>query len=120
MGNRPSSKFGFGVILSAGAVEYQDKPKKYTPSWLLANDSGPDGITIVESGYCDEAQLFVVVEASLSCSDDWAPKRITQGEITEEPDWAPKINAFIDKWSLRDKLVAGFEIPSFIHTPYYG
>lgn len=118
MGNRPSSYFGYGVAFShRTAFERSDDPA--SPSQVYGGGEPCDGLAIVGVGY-DDSSLLLVVNESLSVSDDWTPKAIAQAQMQARPEWADKINAYLDKWNLRSKVAKGFESPGFIHAPYYG
>jgi len=117
MGNRPSSYFGFGVALEQGFPEKSEEPG--SPWRLYANgEVTDDGVAIVSSGYCDDPCMLVVIGTSMSHSDDWEPERCPVSEA--QPGWAAKIEAYLDRWNLRGKVRKSFEVPGFIHAPYYG
>lgn len=117
MGNHPSSYFGFGVAFDGKAIKRDDTPG--SPWQMLCDGEPQDGLAVVDAGY-DASIVLLVIHESLSVSDDWSPKAITPTEMAVQPEWADKINAYLDRWGLRGKTDKGFESPAFLHAPRYG
>jgi hypothetical protein len=119
MGNRPSSRFGFGVVISDEPFEESEEPG--SPCRLYAwGEKDEGGVEIIRGGYYENGHFLLVVAASASASDDWSPQAITPEQVAATPEWSAIIEAYLDRWNLRGRVVEGFEKPGFLHSPYYG
>lgn len=117
MGNRPSSVFGFGVVLGSDPTENSEPGSP----WQLCNYGGDcDGVVVEPCGSCHDPSFLFLVAESVGNSDDWMPEAILPKQIEFKPEWIERIEKYVDRWGLRGKLAKGFEKPGFIHAPFYG
>jgi hypothetical protein len=115
MSMRPISIFGFGVALCCPPEKDNREGSPY--DLMLSGEPNEDGICVASAGGDFYPVVMILVHETVSLSDEYMPKPIPRDMVSEQDRWRFMIEVYIDKWSLRSDLRAGFSVPGFIHAP---
>lgn len=118
MGNRPSSRFAYGVALAHNPNPPEGPLDPESPWELVRTGTATEeGIRILEVGHCNEPTWLVVMEDSVSCSPVWAPKPLPD-LLGPDRTWDERIWAYVKRWKL--SVAEDYAKAAYIHAPYYG